>query len=210
MVTLLILLILFVGAYSGYKMGIILKLLQTIGYVIVFIFTMDYYKILSEYLYLIIPYPTPFVPESNPYYFYDESLMFSLDYSYYDVLSFLAIIFIGWAIVKFITKFISYTLEVIRVPEPLNGIGGAVLGFIINYLGIFAILFLLTTIPYDFIQNRIADNTLAANIVTSTPVVSEKAYQTFILDVNEEVRQNQSLMDIESKAEEETTEENAE
>lgn len=214
MVTVLILLILFVGAYGGYKKGIVLQLIQTIGYAIVFIMALDYYQLLSDYLYLLIPYPTPFAPESNPYLFYEENLMLSLDISYYHILAFLAILFIGWLIVVFFTKLISYTLEKLKTPEPFSAIGGAILGFIVNYLGLFIILLLLTTIPYDMIQNRLIDSSLAEKIVTSTPIVSEKAYQTFILDVNEEVMENQPTMDIQQPTnetnEEETTEENSE
>ena len=44
MITLLILLIFFIGAYSGYKSGVILQLLKAIGYVIAFMFAFDYYE----------------------------------------------------------------------------------------------------------------------------------------------------------------------
>lgn len=209
MVTLLILLILFVGAYAGYKNGVVLQLLQTIGYVVAFIFALDYYQMLSEYLYLLIPYSTPFAPAENPYLFYDESFMFSLDISYYHILSFLTLFIIGWVIVRFLTKFISYTVNQLRVPEPFNGIGGAVLGFIVNYLGVFIVLFFLTTIPFDMIQSQMTNSFIAENMVTSTPIVSKNAYQRFIVDVNQEALQEQPLMEIEPPAEE-TTEENSE
>lgn len=210
MLTLLILLILFVGAYAGYKNGIILQLLKTIGYVIVFIFALDNYRMLSGYLYLLVPYSTPFAPAENPYLFYDESFMFSLDISYYHILSFLVLFTVGWLLVRFLVKLISYTVNQLRVPEPLNGIGGAILGFIVNYLGVFIVLFFLTTIPFDFIQNQMANSFVAENMVTSTPIVSNSAYQRFIVDVNQEVLQEQPLMEIEPPAEEATEEENSE
>lgn len=196
MITLLILLILFIGAYAGYKKGIVLQLLQTIGYAMVYIFALDYYKLLSEYLYLLIPYPTPFAPESNPYRFYDESLMLSLDLSYYDILAFIAIFLVGWVVVRFLVKFISYTLENVKLPEPFSGIGGALLGFGVNYLGIFYVLFLLTTIPYDMIQDGLAESFLAEPMIASTPVVTNNAYQRFVLSVHDEANQNQPTMDI--------------
>lgn len=210
MVTLLILLVFFIGAYAGYKNGIILQLLEAIGYVIVFMYALDYYRLLSEYLYLLVPYSTPFAPESNPYFFYDESLMFSLDMSYYHILSFIAIMLVGWVVVKFLSKLISYTVKQLRVPEPINGVGGAILGFIVNYLGTFIILFFLTTIPFEMIQNSISDSFIAEKMVTSTPGVSNKAYQIFILDVHEESLQEQPLMEIEPPAEETADEENSE
>ena len=88
MITLLILLILFIGAYSGYKNGVILQLLKVIGYVVTLIFAFDYYHPLSEYLFLLVPYPTPFLPEGNPYYFYDERFILTLSMSYYYLISF--------------------------------------------------------------------------------------------------------------------------
>lgn len=209
MITLLILLILFIGIYSGYKNGIILQLIKTIGYVIVLIFAFDYYIPLSKYLYLLVPYPTPFFPESNPYVFYDESLLLTLDLSYYYLISFLLILLIGWLIVRFLTKLVSYTVEQFKVPERLNGIGGAVLGFIINYVGVFYLLLLLSLIPVDFIQSRLIDSFVAENILTSTPELTERNYQRFILDAHETALENRPTMKIEPPADDSNEEEPA-
>lgn len=214
MITLLILLILFVGLYSGYKNGVILQLVKAIGYVVAFTFSFDYYEWVSEYLYLLIPYPTPFAPESNPYYFYDENLMFSLDTSYYHLMSFLLIFVAGWGIVRVLAQLLSYTIEKIRVPEPFNGISGAFLGVIINYIVIFYFLFLASLIPLDLIQDRLTDSSLAKTMLTSTPNLSESSYQRFVVDVHEEYENNRPIMEInqptEENNEEETIEENEE
>jgi len=209
MVTLIILLVLFIGAYSGYKKGILIQLLKTIGYAVVFIFALDYYQVISDYLYLIVPYPSPFAPERNPYLLYDQSMIFSMDESYYDIVSFVAIFVLGWLIVRFMIKLLSYTLKKIKLPEPLSGIGGSILGFIVNYLGLFYLLFLLSTIPYDFIQNRLTNSFIGESIITSTPVVSDRAYERFIDNVNEKADANEPTMDIQGPTEE-TEEENTE
>lgn len=206
MITLFVLLVLFIGAYAGYKKGIVMQLLQTIGYALVLIFAKDNYRFLSEKLYLLLPYPTPFAPEANPYRFYDERLMLSMDESYYDISAYLIILVVGWLVIRFLTKLLSYTLEKMRVPEPLSGVGGSILGFGVNYMGLFFVLFLLTTIPYDGVQDRIADNFLTNKIVTSTPAVSDRAYQTFILEVNQRTREEEPLLDIQSTDEESTEE----
>lgn len=210
MITLFILLILFIGAYSGYKNGVILQLLKTIGYVVVLIFSYDYYRPLSEYLYLMIPYPTPFLPESNPYYFYDERFILTLSMSYYYLISFLLIFFIGWLIVRFLTKLLSYTIEQFKAPEPLSGISGAVLGFIVNYVGIFYLLLLFSLIPYDFVQGRLTDSFTAKTILTSTPKLTESNYQRFIIGAYEDVEENHSTMKIEPSIEENSEEGNEE
>lgn len=215
MLDLFVLLVLFIGVYSGYKKGVVLQLLEAIGYVVVAILAMDYHKLISEYLYLLIPYPTPFAPESNPYLFYNEEVMFSMDMSYYNMLGFLAVFVVGWAVVKFLSKLISYTIEKLRAPEPISGIGGGLLGFAVNYIGIFFILIVLTTIPYGFVQNNLKDSVIAETMITSTPKVSDKVYQEFILDVHEESLKTRPTMDIqipsvEGENTEEPVEENQE
>lgn len=206
MITILILLILIYGAYSGYKNGTVIELLKAVGYGIVLIFAFDYYKQLSEFLELIIPYPTVFAPESNPYYFYDANMIFSMDQSYYNIISFGIIFLIGWLIVKFIVRLVSYTLMRLKAPEPFNSIGGAILGFIMNYLGVYFILFFLSTIPLSFIQEGLDNSFAARNMITSTPVVSEQFHDRFIVEVNREAVENQPLMDL--TPEEETQSEN--
>lgn len=210
MITLLILLILFIGAYSGYKNGIMLQLIKAIGYVIAFMYAFDYYEWVSEYLFLLIPYPTPFAPESNPYYFYDEHFMFSLDLSYYQVISFLLIFIIGWVIVRVLTQLVSYIVNQVKVPEPYNGIGGAVIGFIMNYIVTFYLIFLASLIPVDLIQDQIADSSLAETMLTSTPSLSESTYERFVVKPKTEHEQNKPLMDLNPPVEEETTEVNEE
>ena len=186
MIGLLIVLILFIGAYAGYKRGIILQMLQTVGYAVALIVAMGNYRALSERLFLLVPYSTPFAPETNPYPFHDEGLLFSLTNSYYDLLSFLILLFLGWIVVRFLAALLSYTLKYFKAPEPVNGIGGAILGFVVNYIGVFYLLFFLTVIPFEPLQSRLVNSSLASGMLTSTPQLSDSTYQQFILDVHEE------------------------
>ncbi len=207
MLTIVILFVLFLGTYSGYKNGLMTGLLRTIGYTASFILAMDYYKVVRNYIYMIVPYPSPFFPNENPYYYYDEKFMFTLDESYYYILSFLAILLGGWLVTRLVTQLLSYFTEGIAVPRVLDGVGGGIIGFVVHYLGIFLILLILSTIPYDFIQNRISKSIIGDTMLTSTPVVSERSYQIFIEDVFEEVDQNRPLMDLEPLPEKEESNE---
>ena len=206
MITLLILLILFIGAYSGYKNGVILQLLKVIGYVVTLIFAFDYYHPLSEYLFLLVPYPTPFLPEGNPYYFYDERFILTLSMSYYYLISFLLIFLIGWLLVRFLTKLISYTVNQFEAPEPFNGISGSIIGVIVNYVGIFYILFFLSLIPYDIVQEQLSDNSVAKTMLTSTPKLTDSNYQRFIVEAYDDVQNNRSPITIEPFMDEEIEE----
>src|SRR5699024_898088 len=113
-----------------------------------------------------------------------------------------------------LAQLLSYTIEKIRVPEPFNGMGGAVIGVIINYIVIFYFLFLASLVPLDLIQDRLTDSSLAMTMLTSTPNLSESTYQRFVVDAHEKYENNRPIMDInqttEENNEEETTEENEE
>lgn len=198
MLTITILLILFIGAYSGYKNGVIVGLFRAIGYTLTFNFAMEYYKALSEYIYLLVPYPSPFSPVDNPYHYYDVELIFSLDQSYYYLVSILVILLVGWFITRLITQFLSYFTRELVVPAPYDGIAGSILGFFFNYMSVFLLLFILTTIPYNFVQSNLSESWLADSMITSTPNLSEWSYAVFIEQVYQEDEKNKPLMDIEA------------
>lgn len=104
--------------------------------------------------------------------------------------------FIGWVIVRFFAALLSYTLEKVKAPEPVNGIGGAILGFVVNYIGIFYLLFFLTVIPFAPLQNRLINSSLASGILTATPQLSESTYQQFVLDVYEENKAEEPELEV--------------
>lgn len=210
MLTLAILFILFIGAYSGYKSGIITGLIRTIGYTISLMFALNYYKIFSELIYLIVPYPSPFSPVANPYHYYDVDLIFTLDQSYYYLVSFSAILVFGWFITRFISQLLSYFIEELFILEPLSAIAGAIIGFIVNYLTVFLLIFILSTIPYDFVQNKISESWLADSMLTSTPALSRKAYLHFVHEVHEEEIIKHPTMELEDLKEKVKPEENEE
>lgn len=201
MLSFIILFILFIGTYSGYKTGSILQLLKVIGYIISAIVSFEYYKQMSSFIELIIPYPSPHIPGVNPYNFYSEEFVFNLYQSFYDVIAVLIIFVIGWLVVQFLIKLFSYIVENIEVPEPVNGIIGAVLGYFVKYIGVFYVLFFLSLVPLSFIQNRLSDSFLAEKILVSSPMLSKRNYDYFIVDISEDVEQNKPIIDAEDPLE---------
>ncbi len=217
MITLLILLILFIGAYSGYKNGILIQLIRTIGYLVTMSIAFNYYLPLSEFLFLMIPYPSPFAPESNPYYFYDKQFMFSLEYTYYRLVAFILILLAGWLVVRLVSQFFVYIIEEFNAPEPVNGTGGGILGFTIHYVGIFYLLFLASLIPMPMVQENLSESFAANAILTASPVLTENSHERFVLEAYGEHEANQPTMIIEPAIEvpvegstEESTENNEE
>ncbi|MDN6730897.1 MAG: CvpA family protein, partial [Atopostipes suicloacalis] len=159
---------------------------------------------------LIIPYPSPFTPVKNPYSYYDMDMIFTLDQSYYYLVSFLLILIAGVVISYFISQLLASFTEELFVPFPFDGIGGAIIGFISHYLAIFIILFTLSTIPYDFIQNTLTNSLIGDSMITSSPGLSKKTYNHFILDVYDKEIKNLPEMELKDLKEKVETEENQE
>ena len=116
------------------------------------------------------------------------------------------IFLIGWLLVRFLTKLISYTVNQFEAPEPFNGISGAIIGVIVNYVGIFYILFFLSLIPYDIVQEQLSDNSVAKTMLTSTPKLTDSNYQRFIVEAYDDVQNNRSPITIEPFMDEEIEE----
>lgn len=82
-----------------------------------------------------------------------------------------------------ITRFVGGLLNavtLIPVIKQLNTLGGALLNVIVSYIAIFIVLFLLTMVPVDAIQESFNNSWLARTIVEDTPVISAQLYNWWI------------------------------
>lgn len=184
LLTILILIALFIGVYTGIKRGVILQLIMTLGFVISVWVALTYYDSILYYIEMSIPYPAPLSTSYNPYVLYDSNLLFQMHNPFYAGLSFAIVFFIGWLITRFIGRLLDFVSK-IKVIESLNTIGGAVISFFVHYVGVFFILFLLSTVSVDFIQEQFANSWLARTVVTQTPYLSESTYERFVVNTTE-------------------------
>lgn len=175
----IIILLLLLSIYSGARRGLILQLVLTIGYAVSFWLALNYYQMLSEYVEMFIPYPTPSSATENPFVLYGMDFLFELDSPFYNGLSFLALLFAGWLLTRIIGGLFQ-ALADLPVLRTVNAIGGAVLSFVVHYIGIFLILFVLSMIPMAMIQDQFESSTLAREIVTDTPELSQQVYDWWI------------------------------
>ena len=128
---------------------------------------------------MIIPYPTPGSSTNNPFVLYGMELLFDLDGAFYNGISFILILFAGWLATRLIGGLINFLadLPVIRV---VNAIGGALVSLVVHYVGLFLVLFVLSTIPIGFIQEQFENSSLARGIVTTTPELSNQFYDWWV------------------------------
>lgn len=179
LLTLIILVLLLLSLYSGFKRGLILQLVLTIGYAISFYFALEYYHQISDLVEMMVPYPSPGSSETSPFVLYGKEFIFNLDQGFYNGVAFIGILFIGWIITRFVGGLLNFLTE-IPVLKQVNAIGGAIVGFIVEYVGVFLILFLLSTIPIQMIQNQFESSVLARTIVSETPELSTDLYNWWI------------------------------
>ena len=70
----------------------------------------------------------------------------SLDQSFYKLVAFLVIMILGWLVVRFL-GYVASELTFLPLLKQFNTIGGAALGFFMNYLFIYFVLYAVAMIP---------------------------------------------------------------
>lgn len=175
----IIILLLILSIFSGARRGLVLQLVLTIGYAASFWFALNYYQMLSEYVEMFVPYPTPLSTSDNPFVLYGIELLFELDGPFYRGVSFVVLLFAGWLITRIVGGLFQ-ALADIPVVRTVNAIGGAVLSFVVHYIGIFLILFVLSMMPIAMIQDQFESSALAREIVTDTPELSQQVYDWWV------------------------------
>lgn len=135
MLTILILLLLAFGFYTGAKRGLILQVLYSVGYLISYFVARTYYKEVASHLELYIPYPS--VTPTSKLVFFNQEISLDLDKAFYSAVAFLLLLFAGWLVVRFLAIFL-HGLTFIPVLKQVNGLLGGVLSVLCVIRGSFS------------------------------------------------------------------------
>jgi uncharacterized membrane protein required for colicin V production len=139
-----------------------------------------FYQPLGEKLELYVPYLS--VSPDTKMVFYSQELSFDLDQAYYAGVAFITLMVLGWLV----TKLIGVILRDLRFRNSLfeyDWVVAGVLNVIIVYTFIFLVLFLLTTIPFDAIQQLFEKRGSMRFIIEKSPFLSKPFYQLWITDI---------------------------
>lgn len=177
MTTFIILFILFIGVYAGARRGLIVQTIHTVGYCLTLLMANFFHKQLAVTFEMLIPYPS----DSTASQFKLYNLVTTLDFDkfFYNILAYICLILIGWLITRIIAGSLNH-LAKLPIISHFNFIGGALLGLICNWIGLFFILTLLSVLPINSIQNIFEPNTLATFIVKQTPIFSQDVIAFFM------------------------------
>lgn len=180
MLTILIIIILLFGLYTGYRRGLVLQMIRLVGYIITFVLATKYFQPLSEIVEMLVPFPS--VQPNTELAIYDEAVSFLIDDAFYRVITFILIGMIGWVITNFLSMLFTRVMYY-DLLNHVNAIGGGIVNLFITYVIVFFFLFVMSLIPIEFIQQQFVDNPIAYNIIANTPFFSDFAAETW-LEVN--------------------------
>ncbi|MCT2535068.1 CvpA family protein [Aquibacillus koreensis] len=169
MIDLLLLGILILGLLIGLKRGFILQLFHLIGFIVSFIIAALYYDDLASKLDMWIPYPD--LPEGETWAVFLDTL--PLETAFYNAIAFAALFFVSKIILQIIATMLDFVAD-LPILNWVNGILGAILGFVETYLLLFIFIYIIALAPVTFIQDLLDQSSVAGYMVEKTPIFSNE------------------------------------
>ncbi|EKB55232.1 MULTISPECIES: CvpA family protein [Facklamia] len=170
MFSLLVIIILALAFYAGYRRGLVMQAVRLIGYLISFVLANFYFQPLSHWLEMFIPFPA--VRADTNLALYSEAESFFVDQIFYRCLTFLLIWLIGWLLTNLMSSFLT-KLSYYSVLNIVNRLLGGAINFLVAYFIVFMVLFLLSLMPIEFIQQQFVNHPLLFWIVDATPLLAD-------------------------------------
>ena len=170
MLTIIVLIILALGFYSGYKSGLVMQIVRYLGYIVTYILATQYFDTLSKWVSMVVPFPA--VKPNSELAMYSEAQTFLLDTTFYKLLTFFIIWLLGWLLTN-VLSMIFTKVTYYSVLNLANRLIGGLLNFLVIYFIVFMVLYLLSLVPVEFIQQQFVNNPLIFWIVDSTPILSD-------------------------------------
>ncbi|WP_100399831.1 CvpA family protein [Bacillus sp. FJAT-44742] len=169
MLSLLIILFLFMSFLIGLRRGFVLQLVHLVSIFISFFVAYIFYRDVAEFLRLWLPYPH-FSTDNGTV----AMLISSFDFEsvYYAGISFVLLFFITKILLQIIGSMLDFVSH-IPILRTFNRWLGGVLGLLETYLIIFILLIAAALLPVDFIQESIANSSMARLMVENTPILSD-------------------------------------
>lgn len=174
MVDIIIIIVLFLGTYMGYRAGFIKQLFSLVttllGYIISFALSSRLAILLSD---LIPLYENPLLKNLS-----NTLTEFDIPSGYHRIIAFFVIFFL----VKFFMNLIANILGVftkLPIIKSANKILGAIFGLIESYLIIFACIYIIYVLPINISNDYILEAKLPKLIIEQTPVLSDMLLKQF-------------------------------
>lgn len=178
MLTIIIIFILALAFYNGYRQGMVMQLIRLVGYVITFIIALMNFDKFTKTIEMLVPFPA--IYSSTNFTLYNEELRLYIDQAFYNVITVILIMIIGFIITQIVSVFFS-KLSYMPTFENFNGIIGGLINVFVTYFGIFIFLFTCSLLPIEWVQQQFVDNPFIYWIVSYTPLLSDFAVNTWLV-----------------------------
>mgnify|MGYP001947054212 CR=1 FL=1 len=116
-----------------------------------------------------IPYPD--LPEGASWAIFLDTL--PLETAFYNAIAFVILFFSTKVVLHIVASMLDFVAN-LPVLSSINGLLGAVLGFIEIYCILFIFLYLFALAPVEMVQNGIEQSSIATFIIEKTPVISNQ------------------------------------
>ncbi|WP_412989276.1 CvpA family protein [Pediococcus siamensis] len=168
LLSIIILVLLLWKFISGLHKGLVVELLYTLGYFIVFIFAKIFCNPLASFL------STSF----------SQGQSSTANTAVMSSVSFVILMAIGWLLIRLIARW-SRLITWIPVIKQVNSLAGGIVSLIIAYFVIFILLSVSQFFPNDAYQVQLADSQVAQFMIKKTPGISADILSKYILNTNE-------------------------
>lgn len=177
-VNIILLLVLALAFYQGYRQGLAMQLIRLATYVVTFILATNYIDTISSWIEMIIPFPA--IQPDTEFIFYSEELSFFVDDAFYRVIAYILVFIFGMMLSKLLSVFLS-KIQHYQFLETANGVLGGFINIVLCYLMIFMVLFLLSLLPIEWVQQQFVNYPTLYWIVSSTPIISQWAMDAWLV-----------------------------
>lgn len=165
MLTIIILLALGWSFYRGYRQGMATQSIQLVRSLVSFIVAFMLTNPLADFLEFYVPFPS--VTQTSQLAIYDEATSFLLDQAFYRVLSFILVSLFVWLVTRFIVTFAN-RFKQNRLGRQADKITGGIISLLLTYIVLFVVLFTLSLLPIEWIQQQFVNNRIAYWMVTQS------------------------------------------
>lgn len=167
MLSILLIFLLVISFFVGYRRGFVLQAVHIAGLVLAFVAAWLYYEDLASIIQLWIPFPQ--LPDESSWSLLNEA--FGREMVYYNGIAFVLI----FIVVKIIAQILGSMFDFIAnlpILHFFNNWLGSVLGFVEGLIMIAILLHFAALIQVDFVQESLQTSTIAQWIYYYTPIVS--------------------------------------
>ncbi len=165
----LIVLLLIGGLFSGYRKGLIKETVSLLGVLAAVFVAWQFSPDLGPVLMEIIPLPETVSDSGLP--------LFLLAKPIYTALAFVLLFLVTRLLLSIVAKILTAVAD-LPVLAQINGLGGALLGFLKALLLIFVLVNLLHILPWDTGQEAVTGSSISQGILQLTPDFGESVRTT--------------------------------